>query len=48
MTLGSLFDGARANNTDTAEYKMWGNGMALPNILYILERILDEDEKIYL
>ena len=41
-------DGARANNTDTAEYKMWGNGMALPNILYVLERILDEDEKIYL
>lgn len=43
-------DGARANNTDTAEYKMWGNGMALPNILYILERILDEDEhrKVYL
>ena len=35
-------DGARANNTDTAEYKMWGNGMALPNILYVLERILDK------
>lgn len=37
-------DGARTNNTDTAEYKMWGNGMAFPNILYILERILAEDE----
>ena len=24
---------------DTAEYKMWGNGMALPNALYVMEGI---------
>lgn len=26
-------------HTDSAEYKMWGNGMALPNILYVMEGI---------
>lgn len=32
-------------HSDAAEYKMWGNGMALPNCLYIMEnivRVLDE------
>ena len=24
-------------HSDAAEYKMWGNGMALPNILYVVE-----------
>lgn len=26
---------------DTAEYKMWGNGMALPNVLYVMEGIAE-------
>ena len=26
-------------HSDTAEYKMWGNGMALPNALYVMEGI---------
>ena len=26
-------------HTDSAEYKMWGNGMALPNMLYIMEGV---------
>lgn len=32
-------------HSDAAEYKMWGNGMALPNILYVVEntvRVLEE------
>lgn len=28
-------------HTDAAEYKMWGNGMALPNALYIMEGAAD-------
>ena len=28
-------------HTDAAEYKMWGNGMALPNALYIMEGLAD-------
>jgi len=28
-----------AEGSDTARYKMWGNGMALPNILYVMEGI---------
>lgn len=27
---------------DSPEYKLWGNGMALPNILYVLEGIREE------
>lgn len=27
-------------HADSAEYKMWGNGMALPNCLYIIENIV--------
>lgn len=27
--------------TDSAEYKMWGNGIALPTALYVLQGILD-------
>lgn len=28
-------------HSDTAEYKMWGNGMALPCVLYIMQNIVD-------
>lgn len=27
-------------HSDTAEYKMWGNGMALPNVLYVMEGVV--------
>lgn len=26
-------------HTDSAEYKMWGNGIALPNALYVMQGI---------
>ena len=26
-------------HTDSAEYKMWGNGVALPCVLYVMEGI---------
>lgn len=29
-------------HTDSAEYKMWGNGIALPNALYVMQGIADE------
>ena len=29
-------------HTDSAEYKMWGNGIALPNALYVMQGISDE------
>lgn len=38
-------------HSDAAEYKMWGNGMALPNILYVVEntvRVLRERYEQYL
>lgn len=28
-------------HSDTSEYKMWGNGMALPNALYVMEGIAE-------
>lgn len=28
-------------HTDSAEYKMWGNGIALPNALYVMQGICD-------
>ena len=28
-------------HTDGAEYKMWGNGIALPNALYVMQGIAD-------
>lgn len=31
-------------HTDSAEYKMWGNGIALPNALYVMEGIAEELE----
>lgn len=31
-------------HTDSAEYKMWGNGIALPPALYVMQGIMDELE----
>ena len=28
-------------HTDGAEYKMWGNGIALPTALYVMQGIAD-------
>ena len=28
-------------HTDSSEYKMWGNGIALPNALYVMSSIAD-------
>ncbi len=30
-------------HSDTAEYKMWGNGMALPNALYVMEGFIENN-----
>lgn len=32
-------------HTDSAEYKMWGNGIGLPNALYVMEGIAEALEK---
>lgn len=32
-------------HSDSNEYKMWGNGIALPNALYVMEGIAEELEK---
>ena len=32
-------------HTDSAEYKMWGNGMALPCLLYVIEGIQEHGEE---
>lgn len=29
-------------HSDSQEYKMWGNGMALPNALYVMQGIVEE------
>ena len=29
-------------HTDSAEYKMWGNGMAFPCVLYVMEGVKEE------
>lgn len=31
--------------SDAARYKLWGNGMALPNALYIMEGLVENDER---
>lgn len=31
-------------HTDSSEYKMWGNGIALPNALYVMQGIAAEAE----
>ena len=33
-------------HTDSAEYKMWGNGVALPNVVFALSGIVWADSKI--
>lgn len=33
---------AGVDGSDSARYKMWGNGMALPCVLYVMEGIADE------
>ena len=30
-------------HSDSAEYKMWGNGMALPNALYVMEGFTEKE-----
>ena len=32
-------------HTDSSEYKMWGNGIALPNALYVMQGIADQLRK---
>lgn len=32
-------------HTDSAEYKMWGNGIALPTALYVMQGIADALER---
>ena len=32
-------------HSDAQEYRMWGNGMALPNALYIMEGLVENDER---
>jgi site-specific DNA-cytosine methylase len=29
--------------SDSAKYKMWGNGMALPNMLFVMRRIAERE-----
>ena len=36
----------KAPHSDSAEYKMWGNGVALPNVLFVLSGIVWADSKI--
>ena len=31
--------------TDSAEYKMWGNGMALPCVMYVMQNLTAEYRK---
>ena len=33
--------------SDAACYKLWGNGMALPNALYVLEGLAERLERVY-
>lgn len=32
--------------SDTAKYKMWGNGMALPNMFFVLSRIKEYEDRL--
>lgn len=32
-------------HTDSSEYKMWGNGIALPNALYVMQGIAEQEQK---
>lgn len=43
IKLGSLFDGSGGFPlADAPEYKMWGNGVSLPCVLYVMEGIAIE------
>lgn len=40
LTLASLFDGSGGfPHTDSTEYKMWGNGVVLPCVYFVLKNI---------
>ena len=41
MRLESLTKWYNALHTDSAEYKMWGNGIALPCAAFVLEGIAE-------
>lgn len=38
---GLVEDGV--DGSDSARYKMWGNGMALPCVLYVMEGFVAEE-----
>lgn len=38
-TSKQILDWYKKLHTDSAEYKMWGNGIALPNALYVMQGI---------
>ena len=35
----------KIDGSDSAQYKMWGNGMALPNMLHVMRGIVDVENK---
>ena len=37
-------DWLRKSPTDSAKYKLWGNGVALPNVAFIMERIAQAEK----
>lgn len=40
-TSKQILDWYRKLHTDSSEYKMWGNGIALPNALYVLQGVAE-------
>lgn len=44
-TSKQILDWYKKLHTDSAEYKMWGNGIALPNAIYVMRGIKDAIEK---
>ena len=40
-TKGQILKWYNGLHTDSSEYKMWGNGIALPNALYVMQGIAD-------
>ena len=40
-TRGQMLTWYNKLHTDSAEYKMWGNGIALPNALYVMEGVAE-------
>lgn len=41
FTKSQMLSWYRKLHTDSSEYKMWGNGIALPNALYVMEGIAE-------